>query len=194
MLIAISLILIAVGFRVAVAFTGGLHEIGAWNFAPVSAIAFCGALFLPRRFTWALPLGILLISDLILNAHYGVALFDFQILIRYIALATTVALGLRIRRSPHFFRVLLGSLAASVIFYVTTNTASWADSPAYAKTIGGWIQALTTGVPGFPPTVLFFRNTVLSDLLFTLLFLGCMSVAGHSSGEAEEQEPEPAKP
>jgi hypothetical protein len=189
MLIALLLILIAVGFRVAVAVSGELHDIGAWNFAPVSAIAFCGAVFLPRRLTWAVPLGILLVSDLILNVRYGVALLDFQILIRYIALAITVALGLRIRRSPHFFRILLGSLAASVIFYVTTNTASWAESPAYAKTVGGWIQALTTGVPGFPPTILFFRNTVLSDLLFTLLFVGCIYAAGHRAAEVEEREP-----
>ena len=46
--------------------------------------------------------------------------------------------------------------------------------PRYAKTGAGWLQALTSGLPGYPSTLLFFRNTAASDLLFTLLFAACM--------------------
>jgi hypothetical protein len=59
-----------------------------------------------------------------------------------------------------------------------TNTVDWYfDAPIplsvqlYPKTFAGWIQALTVGHPGFPPTYLFLRNTIISDLLFTSLFL-----------------------
>ena len=51
-----------------------------------------------------------------------------------------------------------------------TNTGVWAHDAYYAKTLAGWCQALTVGHPEFPPTLWFFRNTMLGDLLFTGLF------------------------
>jgi hypothetical protein len=38
------------------------------------------------------------------------------------------------------------------------------------------IQALTVGLPQYSatPTWMFFRNSLLSDLFFTFLFVGCM--------------------
>jgi hypothetical protein len=45
----------------------------------------------------------------------------------------------------------------------------------YAQTYSGWVQALTTGLPGYEPTWTFFRSSLLSDLLFTLLFFACMA-------------------
>ena len=40
-----------------------------------------------------------------------------------------------------------------------------------------FLQALTVGLPqyGATPTWMFFRNSLVSDLLFTLLFVACMS-------------------
>ena len=57
---------------------------------------------------------------------------------------------------------------------VVTNTASWLTTPGYAKTLLGWWQALSVGLPGYPPTWLFFRNAMVSDAGFTLAFLGCL--------------------
>jgi hypothetical protein len=74
--------------------------------------------------------------------------------------------------------VLVTAVCSSILFYVVTNTIDWYfdapipfSIPLYPKTFAGWLQALTVGHPGFPPTYLFLRNTVLSDLLFTSLFL-----------------------
>ena len=36
---------------------------------------------------------------------------------------------------------------------------------------------MTTGLPGYPSTWWFYRYTLLSDLFFTLLFVGCMAAA-----------------
>jgi hypothetical protein len=54
---------------------------------------------------------------------------------------------------------------------------------AYARTAAGWWQAMTVGLPGFPPTLLFFRNSLVSDLLFTGLFAGAMEVVALRRGE-----------
>jgi hypothetical protein len=72
---------------------------------------------------------------------------------------------------------LPASIACSTGFYLITNTASWLGSPAYAKSFAGWIQSLTTGLPGYPPTVCFFRNSLISDLCFTAVMLGCILLA-----------------
>ncbi len=44
---------------------------------------------------------------------------------------------------------------------------------AMRTTPPGWWQAVTVGHPQFYPTLFFFRNTLMSDLLFT----GCFAVA-----------------
>ncbi|MFA5056849.1 MAG: DUF6580 family putative transport protein, partial [Opitutaceae bacterium] len=61
-------------------------------------------------------------------------------------------------------------LGGSLLFYFATNTASFLGDAFYAKTLTGWWQAMTVGHPEFPPTLFFFRNTMVSDLLFTATF------------------------
>ncbi len=192
MLVAVLLICAAVAYRLVLAFTGGQHDIGAWNFAPLAAISLCGGIYLPRRLAAIVPLSILLISDLLLNFHYGVPLFHGEIVVRYVALGLVVVLGLIIRKHPALWRVLAASVAGSTLFYILTNTGSWLFSPIYARTFSGWLQALTVGEPGWPSTTLFFRNSVVSDLLFTLLFVAsCQFAKSRSVETTEPSEPEP---
>ena len=58
-----------------------------------------------------------------------------------------------------------------------TNAFSWLSDPGYAKNLGGLIQALTVGLPQYSatPSWMFFRNSLISDLLFTLLFVISMN-------------------
>jgi hypothetical protein len=84
-----------------------------------------------------------------------------------------------------------GSVVSSVLFYIITNTGSWISDPGYAKTGADWVRALTTGLPGYPPTWTFYKHTLVSDVLFTLLFVGCMSLRPQSRA-AEESLPSAA--
>ena len=70
-----------------------------------------------------------------------------------------------------FAAVLGASLVSSLMFYAVTNTVSFLGSAYYPQTFAGWVQALTVGVPGFPPTWVFFRNSVAGDLVFCALFV-----------------------
>src|SRR5437764_592905 len=174
MIPALFLVICVVAFR---AMTGLLIHTGAatWvsNFAPLAAIALCCAAYLPRRYKFALPLITLFISDLILNATYHAPLFDPQILCRYLALILVGFIGFSLRRHASFKTMLPASLAASVIFYAITNTFSWLTEPGYAKDFAGLIQSLTMGLPqyGATPTWMFFRNSLLSDFIFTIVFV-----------------------
>jgi hypothetical protein len=61
----------------------------------------------------------------------------------------------------------------------------------YAKTLAGWIQALTTGRPGYPPTWEFFRGTLLSGGIFTGLFVGATKLSeALDEAPVEEEEEE----
>jgi hypothetical protein len=76
-----------------------------------------------------------------------------------------------------------GCLGGALLFYLATNTASFLGDAFYAKTVAGWWQAMTLGHPEFPPTLLFFRNTLASDLLFTGIFAVAMESAALRAGQ-----------
>ncbi len=69
------------------------------------------------------------------------------------------------------------SSASSLLFYLVTNTDSWLGDAGYSHDAAGWWQAMTVGHPEFPPTLYFFRNTLVSDLLFTAVFALAMEYA-----------------
>ena len=175
MIAAVLLALIAVLYRVIIG-VAGMHEMN-WlhNFSPLAAIALCGAIYFPRRVAVLAPLVAFLVSDLILNASYGVPLISVRMLPEYIALGFSAALGWKLRANPRPARIFGASLLGSIAFYVITNTGDWIADPGYVKNAAGWVQALTTGLPAYPSTITFLRNTVASDLLFTAMFVACMA-------------------
>ena len=188
MIPALLLVLSVIVYRVT---TGLLIQSGAgWlsNFAPLAAIALCSAACFPKKYKFSLPLLTLFISDVIINFRYGAPLLDPQILVRYAALALVGCLGLLLQSRASLKTLLPASIVASTTFYVITNTFSWLSDPGYAKNFAGLIQSLTVGLPQFSatPTWMFFRNSLISDLIFTGLFVVCMS-AGRSMGRSRER-------
>ncbi len=178
MIPALVLVFLAAVYRIATAVIvqgGG----SAWlsNFAPLAAIALCSAIYFPGKYKFTVPFAALLISDIVLDIYYGASLFDPLIFCRYFAFALVGWLGLAISRRISLKTIVPASLAGSALFYGITNAFSWVTDPGYIKNFAGLIQALTVGLPqyGATPTWMFFRNSLVSDLLFTLLFVACMS-------------------
>jgi hypothetical protein len=178
MIPALLLVLSAVVYRV----TTGLliHSGASWlsNFVPLAAIALCSAAYFPRKYKFAVPLVTLFISDAVLNFRYGAPLLDSQILCRYVALALIGCIGLLLQHRTSLKTLLPASIVGSTVFYAVTNAFSWLSDPGYAKNFAGLIQALTLGLPEYSttPSWMFFRNSLLSDLIFTLLFVICMNL------------------
>jgi hypothetical protein len=189
MIPALLLVFSVVVYRVT---TGLLIHSGTnWlsNFTPLAAIALCSAAYLPKKYKFSVPLLTLFISDVIINLSYGAPLLDFQILVRYIALALVGLIGVLLQNRASLKTLLPASIAASTLFYVITNTFSWLSDPGYTRNLAGLIQSLTVGLPQYSatPTWMFFRNSLLSDLIFTCLFVICMNVGrnmGRSRGRA----------
>ena len=178
MIPALLLIFSVVAYRV----TSGLliHSGVSWlsNFVPLAAMALCSAAYFPKKYKFAVPLVTLFISDAVLNFRYGAPLLDPQILCRYLALALVGWIGLLLQYRASVKTLLPASIVGSTIFYVITNAFSWLSDPGYAKNLAGLIQALTVGLPQYSatPSWMFFRNSLLSDLVFTLLFIVCMNL------------------
>jgi hypothetical protein len=151
-----------------------LGEAWPMHFNAVTAVALCGAAFLPSRWSLILPIGALAVSDVILNLHYGFSLLEPQILVRYACLLAIAGGGRWLaHRGGRPTELLLGAVASSTLFYLVTNTVSWATAVEYPPGVSGWWQALTVGLPGYPPTWTFFRTSLIGDLLFVGLFILC---------------------
>jgi hypothetical protein len=159
----------------------GLLPLG---FSAAYALVFCAGVYFRGAMAWWLPLGIMLATDVGLSVFcYHVSPFRPELLLNYTIYAALIGLGKWFGRSAPFGKLLFGGVLGAAIFYLLTNTLSWLAMPQYAKTIAGWIQALFTGLPGYPSSWEFFRNTLLSGALFTALFVGAAKATEESPAE-----------
>lgn len=170
------------------------------NFSAAHALLFCAAFWLPGWMGWVLPLATIIVTDILLNVFaYDVTVLDPRLVTNWMILALFVILAKWLARRRSYGRVFLGTLFGALLFYLVSNSVSWMVNPAYAKTIAGWVQALTVGLPGFPPTWVFGLKTLLGTGLFTGLFAGAMKLseamdATEPEPEAEDTEEDEAKP
>jgi len=135
-----------------------------WNATPVAAMALlAGASFDNKRTAFVIPLTAMLLGDIFLGFH---ALLP----VVYLCFAVTVVIGFWIGKKVSVARVVGGSFAASVLFYVVTNAAQWVIDPQYAKTANGLLTCFVAAMP-------FFRSTVFGDLAYTALLFGAFQLA-----------------
>jgi hypothetical protein len=161
------------------------------NFSPVMAMAFCGGLLLPGLLAWFLPLAVIVLSDLALSVSLGYPILGSGQLIGWACLWMAVALGRWVSTWQELKITPLAAVitANALIFYVVTNAVAWVVEPSYARSSFGFVQALTTGLPGYPPTWQFFRNALISDFIFAGLIFAVLHLALRRSGSPMVSEP-----
>lgn len=174
------------------------------NFSAAYAFAFCAGVYFRGATAWCLPLGTMLVTDIGLNLYYQHAYPGSDVWaaanvanqgFNYLAYAVLIFLGTQFRKQKSFFKLVGGGLLGAILFYLITNTAAWLfnpfNSPEYTKNLAGWIIALTKGTSGFPPTLDFFRNTLLGGGLFTALFAAAEKFTSESPADKTAGAPEP---
>ena len=176
LVLALVVLVAAAGWRVL-----AVHAPALSNFAPLMALTYCGAVYFRDKRLWLVPFAALLLSDLYLDHHYATTYGEQwtwpSVLVRMACFAAALPIGRFIAQHKSWLNLFSGALAGSIVFYLATNTDAWIRDPFYVKNAAGWWQAITVGRPEFPPTLFFFRNTLVSDLLFTGVFALAMEAA-----------------
>jgi hypothetical protein len=152
------------------------------NISPLMAIAYVGAMYLPRRWGWLVGPSTLVLTDVaFLQVNYRTdgsgSMFSWWTVISLGIYAAAGGLGILIARRKSLTKIVSGSLVCSLLFYVAANTFSWWHdivvqmTPGYSATLAGWWQANTVGLAGYTPTWTFLRNGMAGDLFFVFLLL-----------------------
>lgn len=143
------------------------------NFAPMGALALFAAAFYKRKYLAVIiPALAWWLSDLYLNnTVYSTSeqfvLFTADQLFSAFALASIVGLGILLFKKMNAVKVLLGSISASLVFFLISNFGVWMQGILYPKTFNGLIECYTMAIP-------FYRGTFISDLVFSTVFFGVM--------------------
>jgi len=88
----------------------------------------------------------------------------------YGSFALITCLGFWVRRKQTVLRLASASVAAAVLFFITTNFGVWALGDWYPLTWSGLAECYVAAVP-------FFQNTLWSDLFFSGVFFGGLKLA-----------------
>ncbi len=120
---------------------------------------------------WYVPLILLVASDLILGFWHGSGGIGGYTLMSLVFYLIVSWLGGRAGQSDRIWPMMwCGTLACGILFYAFANTYSWLMWPGYEKSIAGWWQSQTIGVPGVnPPAWVFLRNALIADSIWCAL-------------------------
>ena len=125
------------------------------NLAPIGAMALLSGATLPGGWAFAVPLAALILSDAVLGFYPGWIWV-------YASFALIVLIGMALRTRRSALRISGAALGSSVLFFVVTNFGEWLG-PLYPHTLAGLRADFVAAIP-------FFRNTMLSDLAYSLAF------------------------
>lgn len=130
------------------------------NFAPITAIALFGAVYLDKRLTIILPLLAMLVSDVFIGFYNPLVMVSV-----YLSFLISGCLGFFLRKRKTFANTLGVVLGSSVQFFLVTNFAVWLFDDMYPHTGFGLLASYTNAL-------LFFRNTLLSDFFYVGVLFG----------------------
>ena len=145
--------------------------INTYNVAPVFACLLFFAAMRPAR-EFVLPLCALVGADIFITTHrYGYAL-TIDAVVTWAWYLIVMLLGANLLGNSRSWRRVAGcSLLASVSFFLVSNYAVWAVWRMYPRTLAGLEACYVAALP-------FFRNSLTSELCFSLLLFGLLSGAG----------------
>ena len=143
------------------------------NFAPMGALALFAVAFYKRKYLALVIPGLawglsdLYLNNMIYNSADGFTLFTADQFFSLFALILIVILGKLLFKKVNAPNVMIGSLSASLIFFVVSNLGVWMQGILYPKTLQGLVECYSMALP-------FYRGTLVSDLIFTGVFFGAM--------------------
>jgi hypothetical protein len=145
------------------------------NFAPITAIALAGSVYLDKRFAFIIPLAALVISDIFLGFHDTIFfVYGSFLLIGF--------LGIWLKSHKKPIPILGTVLLSSVLFFVITNFGVWLTGGGwfYPKTWQGLTECYSMAIP-------FFRASLIGDVVFTGVLFGLFELSLHFIQVSEKE-------
>lgn len=148
------------------------------NFSPLCAIALFGAAHFRSRWqAYLLPLGAIIVSDVLVNNLLYSQIFpSFTFFYegcwwQYGAYAVIVfAATAWFQQRISAFTVLGGALGASLIFFLISNFGVWAGSAMYPQNASGLVACYGAGLP-------FLQTSCIGDVLYSGVLFGVFAYA-----------------
>lgn len=175
-MLAYLYVVLAIAARV----LAGTGTLSLHGFTPVGASLLFFGSRMPRKQFW-IPAVLLIGSDVYLNLfRYHMALtWDQAVVWAWYAGACCIGLLLRGRVKPLF--VGGAAVGSSVSFFLVSNFAVWfAGNIGYPKTLAGLDSCFAAAIP-------FFRNDLVSSLMFSAVFFAVPVLAGYAGRAAEQK-------
>ena len=147
-----------------------------WHATPLAAVALAaGFLFANPLVAASVPVVVLAASNLLLPGYgsLGVAAVVYAATAWPVLLGTCGILG---QDRPRWLAVVGGSLATSLVFFLSTNLAHWAFIADYPRTMAGLGECFVAALP-------FYRWMPVGDAAWTLATFGLI-VAARMAAEA----------
>lgn len=132
------------------------------NFVPLGAIALYGGARLPRRAALLIPLAVLVLSDVVIDAVSGWGFHPASRLTTYATFTALAAVGTLVPKNAGAPTRVGMALVGSTAFFLVSNFAVWAEGSGlgFERTATGLLATYEMGLP-------FYRNTLLADLIGT---------------------------
>jgi len=139
------------------------------NFVPVMAIAVFAGAYLDKKAAPWIPLLVMVLSDLVIGLH-DMVIFTWGAFLLIGILST----WLKSHRT--LGNVFAASVFSAVIFFLITNVGVWLSW--YPHNYQGLADCFIKAVP-------FFRNTLVSNVVFTFVLFGLYELARKLAGETK---------
>ena len=162
-----------------------------WNFSPVYAICFCAGMYFTGVRSWLVPVALMFVSDVVMNYFHwspqGFSILNGYMLANYMLYLGLATLGWVITSKRSSAMLIAGGTLGACGFFFASNLMAWLGNPVYVKTWAGLVQSFTVGQLGFPPPIVFLKNTALSGALFTAIIVHAVCYVRVNEKRLEEQ-------
>jgi hypothetical protein len=135
---------------------------------------------IPRKHFW-IPAALFISSDIFLNLRIYQLPFTLDQYVMWAWYLVPCFIGVLLRNRIKPLSVLGAGLGTGIGFYLTSNFAVWAfGNIGYAHNWAGLIDCYTKAIP-------FFRNGIISDVLFAGVFFGIGALVAQTQAAIESK-------
>jgi len=160
------------------------------NFAPIASLGiFGGAVVANKKYALILPLGALLLSDILFELFTDTkGFYDISQTFVYGAVILITLLATQIKK-VNTINILLACFWSGAIFYILSNFGVWLNGSLYPKTFAGLLQCYAAAIPFYKNELFgnFILNIFMSNIFFSAVLFGAYALVRKAMAVSDTQ-------